>query len=53
MSLDGDGVAFLMVVPITEAERAYAIEHGSAALGQCMEDADLDFIFDATPKSLV
>ena len=53
LSLDGDGVAFLMVVTITEAERAYAIEHGSAALGQCMEDADLDFIFDATPKSLV
>ena len=52
-NLDGDRVAFLMLVPITEAERAYAIEHGSPALARLMEDANLDFIFDATRTSLV
>lgn len=53
LRLDGDQVAFLMLVPITEAERVYAIEHGSAALGQRMDDANLDFIFDVTRNSLV
>ncbi len=52
-SLDGDRVAFLMVVPITEAERAYAIEHSSAALAKIMEDTNFDFIFNERRKSLV
>ena len=52
-SVDGDHVAFLMVVPITEAERAYAIEHGSAALGKLMEDSKFNFIIDDKRKPLV
>jgi len=45
-SVDGDQVAFLMVVPNTEAERTYAIEYGSAALGKLMEDSKFNFIID-------
>jgi len=42
-----------MVVPITEAERAYAIEHGSAALGKLMEESKFNFIIDDKRKPLV
>jgi Suppressor of fused protein (SUFU) len=52
-SLDGDRVAFLMVVPITDAERVYAVEHGSAALGKLMEDSRFDFVVDVKRMSLV
>jgi hypothetical protein len=52
-SLDGDRVAFLMVVPITDAERVYAIEHGSAALGKLMEDSRFNFVVDVKRVSLV
>lgn len=33
-TIDGDEVALLWLRPVTEAERAYAIEHGSRALSQ-------------------
>lgn len=52
-SLDSDRVAFLMVVPITDAERVYAIEHGSAALGKLMEDSRFSFVVDEWRASLV
>jgi hypothetical protein len=52
-SLDGDRVAFLMVVPITDAERVYAIERGSAALGKLMEDSGFNFVVDVKRVSLV
>jgi hypothetical protein len=52
-SLDEDRVAFLMVVPITDAERVYAIEHGSAALGKLMEDSRFNFVVDVKRVSLV
>jgi hypothetical protein len=51
--LDGDRVAFLMVVPITDAERLYAIEHGSPALGKLMEDSRFNFVVDVRRASLV
>lgn len=52
-NLDGDLVAFLMVVPVTDAERLYAIEHGSAALGKLMEDGRFNFVVDEKRVSLV
>jgi hypothetical protein len=52
-SIDGDRVAFLMVVPITDAERVYCIEHGSAALGKLMEDTRFNFVVDEKRASLV
>jgi len=53
LTLATDRVDFLMLVPITEAERAYAIEHGAAALGQLMEDNGFDFIVDEKRMSLL
>jgi len=53
LSIAGDGVDFLLLVPITEAERAYAIEHGSAALCKLMDDSGFDLVVDERRKSLV
>src|SRR5262249_1443925 len=53
LTLATDRVDFLMLVPITEAERAYAIEHGAAALGQLMEDTALHFTVDEKRFSLL
>ena len=53
LSIGGDRVDFLMLVPITEAERAYAREHGSAALSKLMDDCGFELIVDEKRKSLV
>jgi hypothetical protein len=37
LNIGGDRVDFLVLVPITEPERAYAVEHSSAALVTLME----------------
>ncbi len=52
LKLPGRTVAWLMAVPITEAERAYAAEHGSNALEQLFEREDIN-IFDANRPSVV
>ena len=50
--LPGRKVAWLMAVPITEAERAHAAIHGSAALEEIFEQQDID-IFDVERPSVV
>lgn len=51
--LDGDRVDFLWMIPITEAERKYAIEHGSQELEQKMIAAELSPVLDEDRKSIV
>ena len=51
--IGGDHVDFLVLVPITEAERAYAREHGSAALSKLMDDSGFELVVDEKRKSLV
>ena len=53
-TLDAAGVkiAWLMMVPISDSERVFAIEHGGAALGSRFEQAQID-IFDLDRRSVV
>jgi len=53
LSIDGDRVDFLVLVPITESERAYAREHSSAALVTLMDDSGFRLVVDEGRKSLV
>lgn len=52
LALPDRTVAWLMAVPITEAERVYAAEHGSNALEQLFEREDID-IFDPNRPSVI
>ena len=51
--LDGDRVDFLWMIPITEAEREYAIEYGSQELEKVFEDAELSPVVDESRESLI
>lgn len=51
--LDGDRVDFLWMIPITEAERQYAMQHGSQALEKKFEEVNLSPFVDESRKSLV
>jgi hypothetical protein len=51
--LDGDRVDFLWMIPITEAERKYAVEYGSQELEKIFEDAELSPVVDESRSSLV
>jgi Suppressor of fused protein (SUFU) len=53
LELDSDGIDFLWAVPITEAEREYAIEYGSQELEKVLEDAELSPVVDESRESLV
>lgn len=53
LSIGGDRVDFLVLVPITEAERAYGREHSSAALSKLMDDSGFELVVDEKRKSLV
>lgn len=53
LQLDGDAVDFLWMVPITEAEREFAVAHGSQALENRMRDANLAHVLDESRKSIV
>ena len=53
LSIGGDRVDFLVLVPITESERAYAREHSSAALVALMDDSGFQLVVDEGRKSLV
>ena len=52
LTLPDRKVAWLMAVPITEAERAYTAIHGSRALEEIFEQKDID-IFDVERPSVV
>lgn len=51
--LDGDQVDFLWMIPITEAERAFAAEHGSQSLEDRFEEANLSPVVDESRQSLI
>jgi hypothetical protein len=53
LELDGDRVDFLWMIPITEAEREFAMEHGSQALEKKFEEVDLSPVVDESRKSVV
>jgi hypothetical protein len=51
--VDGDKVHILMLIPITETEREYAIEHGSQALEDLMSDTEFDPVVEESRASLI
>ena len=51
--LNGDLVDFLWLVPITEAEREYAVKHGSKSLNQLMDKKRLPRVLDESRISLI
>jgi hypothetical protein len=53
LKLDGDRVDFLWMIPITEAEREYAVEHGSQELEKIFEREELSPVLDESRISLV
>lgn len=53
LSLGGDRVDFLWLIPITEAERQYAVRKGGQALEKVIEKANLPIIVDEGRQSLV
>lgn len=53
LELSGDKVDFLWMIPITEAERHFAVSHGSQALEKEFERADLSRVVDESRRSIV
>jgi Suppressor of fused protein (SUFU) len=53
LQIAGDEVDFLWMIPITEAEREFAMEHGSQALERRFEEADIPPVLDESRESLV
>jgi Suppressor of fused protein (SUFU) len=53
LTIDGDGVDFLWMVPITEAERQFAVAKGSQALEDRMREAGLSHVLDEGRQSIV
>jgi hypothetical protein len=53
LELDGDRVDFLWMIPITEAEREYAVSQGSQELEQRFEEAKMSPVLDESRDSLV
>jgi len=53
LKLGGDAVDFLWMIPITEAEREFAMEHGSQALEDKLEEAEMSQVVDESRLSLV
>jgi len=52
-TLYGDDVRFLMALPITEEERAFAAQYGGQALEEKLLTANSDFIFDPQRESVI
>ena len=53
LELDGDRVDFLWMVPISEAEREYAVKHGSQELEKVFQKAEMSPILNESRHSLV
>jgi len=53
LQLGGQKVDILWLVPITEAERKFATEHGSQALEDLMSQKELDRVVDESRRSIV
>lgn len=48
--IEGDEMSFLWHIPISEAERAYKVEHGADALIDRLEAVELPWIFDESNR---
>ena len=53
LEIEGEQVAFLWMVPITERERQYAIEKGSETLDMVLAEEPLGVIVSERRRSLV
>jgi len=53
LRLDGDRVDFLWMIPITEAEREFAMKHGSQELEKKFDETNLSRIVDESRESVV
>lgn len=53
LKLANDKVDFLWMIPITEAEREFAIEHGSKKLYGKFEDANMPAVLEETRESVI
>ncbi len=53
LKIEGDPVQILMLLPITEAEREYAVAHGSQALEDLMSESEFDPVVDESRRSLI
>ena len=53
LTIDGDDVVFLWLRPITESERAYAIDHGGRALSDLFTSLDADRVVDEQREPFV
>lgn len=53
LRIDGDDVDILWMIPITDAELQFKLEHGADALEQLFESKGLNRIIDESRKSLV
>lgn len=53
LTIDGDDVAFLWLRPITEPERAYAIQRGSQRLSELFATLEADPVVDEQRGSIV
>lgn len=51
--LDGDPVHFLWIVPLTAAEHRHKLEHGTRALEEVFNQAQLPFVFNEKRASCV
>jgi hypothetical protein len=51
--VEGDPVELLWVVPITEQELAYKLEHGAEALQERLAERDVPFVLDPGRRSAV
>jgi hypothetical protein len=53
LELDGEPVRILWMIPITEAEREYAVKHSSNSLEELMVKQELDIVVNEKRSSLV
>lgn len=53
LEIEGDQVGFLLMIPITENERLFAIENGSSVLEDLMAKKGFDPVVDEARSSLV
>lgn len=51
--IEGDQVAFLWHIPISDKERSFKLEHGADALIDRMEAVNLPWVFDETNRPLL
>lgn len=53
LTIESDDVSILWMVPITESELLYKLEHGGQALEELFSNCELDPVFDESRTSVV